>query len=80
MKREFETARKKEEELRRSLEGAKDEAERARIEAKLAAAAKEKEAAGKAYTGGGGVRPKPAAKSGGAPCNCPPGDPLCSCL
>jgi colicin import membrane protein len=81
LKAEFEAARKKEELLRANLASAKDEAERARIEADLASAKRQREAAGRAVQGGG----KRSGSSGGGdapakPCNCPPGDPLCSCL
>lgn len=80
LKRQFEEAAKKEEELRKNLASAKDEAERARIEAQLAKAKKDRESAGQALGARGG--PAGPAKTGGpkAPCNCPPGDPLCSCL
>ena len=78
LKREFDQARKQEEALRSALDGAKDEAERAKIEAKLAAAQKEKEAASKSMRGARVGGAKPAKKA--AACNCPPGDPLCSCL
>jgi colicin import membrane protein len=83
LKAQADEAAKKEEELKSSLASAKDEASRARIEAELAKAKKEAEAAQgqvrvRASSGsGGGSKP-----SGGSakPCNCPPGDPLCSCL
>jgi colicin import membrane protein len=82
LKSDFDAAQKKEEELRHTLESAKDEATRAKIEAELAKAKQDTETArgrvGTPRAGGGGAS-KPA---GGAakPCNCPPGDPLCSCL
>ncbi len=54
------------------------EAERAKIEAQLAKAKKESEDARSKL---GGARPAGDKPSGGSkPCNCPPGDPLCSCL
>ncbi|MGC4065830.1 MAG: hypothetical protein QM784_14505 [Polyangiaceae bacterium] len=74
MQREFEMAVRKEQELTRSLASAKDEAERARLQAELEKAQKATSAAkgaiGRPAAGGGG---KP--KSGGAACN--PNDPLC---
>ena len=81
LKADFEAAQKKEEELRHGLESAKDEATRAKLEAELSKAKQDTESArGRARGGGsvgGGAKP-----GGGAakPCNCPPGDPLCSCL
>src|SRR5262249_13806697 len=62
------------------LSTAKDEKTRAELKAKLADAQKAQAGLAKQATGG-------AAKSGGGdappkakPCNCQPGDPLCSCL
>lgn len=76
LKRDFEDAAKKEEALKKNLASAKDEAERAKIEAQLAKAKKEKESAGRALshsTSGGGS--KPASGGGSKPCNCPPAIP-----
>jgi colicin import membrane protein len=70
------SAQKREEALRDSLASAKDEATRAKLEAELKKATDEKTQAQRA------VRSVPKPGGGGAakPCNCPPGDPLCSCL
>lgn len=77
LKRESDEKEKKVAELKRQMDSAKDEAERAKIEAQLAKAKKESdEARGKLGGRTGGDKPAGAAK----PCNCPPGDPLCSCL
>ena len=77
LKREFDEKEKKVTELKRQMDSAKDEAERAKIEAQLAKAKKEsEEARGKLGPG----RPAGEKPAGGKPCNCPPGDPLCSCL
>lgn len=78
---EFQAAQKKEADLQANLRAAKDEAERERLKRELEQAKKERQAAGAAVRTGGGAKPK--SGSGGAPkpsCNCPPGDPLCSCL
>jgi colicin import membrane protein len=78
LKDTFEAAQKREEELKSSLASAKDEATRAKLEAELSKATEQKKQAGAAmHSSGGSAKP-----SGGAakPCNCPPGDPLCSCL
>lgn len=78
LKAEFDAAQEKQDELRRSLESAKDEATRAQLEAELAKARKETERARGAV--GGGPRPAAKPKKAAKPCDCPPGDPLCSCL
>jgi colicin import membrane protein len=79
LKDTFDAAQKREEELKSSLASAKDEATRAKLEAELSKATEQKKQAGAAIRGGGGGGAKPS--SGAAkPCNCPPGDPLCSCL
>ena len=78
LKDTFDAAQKREEELRSTLASAKDEATRAKLEAELSKATEQKKQAGAAMRGGGG-----GSKAGGGapkPCNCPPGDPLCSCL
>jgi colicin import membrane protein len=62
-------------ELSRVLNDAKDEAERARIEAALEAA---KRAKSEIVQRGGGL--KEHFVGGPVNCRCPPGDPLCSCL
>ena len=73
MQREFEAAAKKEQELTRSLASAKDDAERARLQAELEKAQKATSAAkGAIRGGGGGAKP---AKAGGKSCD--PNDPLC---
>lgn len=56
------------------LAGAKDEATRLALQKQLE---EEKEKQKKQTFGGGG---KPAGGAAGKPCNCTPGDPLCSCL
>jgi colicin import membrane protein len=78
LKNTFDEAQKREEELRHSLDSAKDEATRAKLEAELSKATEQKKQAGAAMrsTASGASKPAGAAK----PCNCPPGDPLCSCL
>lgn len=73
MKREFENATRKEQELARSLASAKDEAERVRLQAELESAKKATNAAQGAIRGGGGGAKAP--KAGGPACN--PNDPLC---
>jgi colicin import membrane protein len=82
IKADFEAAQKAQEDLQGELASAKDEATKRELEAKLAAAKAETEAKSKAVRSSGGSRPS----SGGGSrkpakdCNCPPGDPLCSCL
>ena len=78
LQNQFEDARKKETQLRKTLANAKDEAERAKIEAQLAKARKEREQAGRALrtTGGSGGSKKSAAPAK----KCPPGDPMCGTL
>jgi colicin import membrane protein len=75
MQRDFEDKKKAELALQGQLAAAKDDADRVKIEAELAKAKKAREAAGVGVAGvkkeGGGSKPG---------CNCPPGDPLCSCL
>jgi colicin import membrane protein len=78
LKRESEEKEKKVSELKRQFDSAKDEAERAKIEAQLAKAKKESEDARSRLTGGRPAGDGPSKPS--KPCNCPPGDPLCSCL
>ncbi|HVJ21738.1 MAG TPA: hypothetical protein VM686_40315 [Polyangiaceae bacterium] len=78
LKGEFEAAQKKEESLQAALTGAKDEVEKERLKAELAKAKEQTQRAGAAVRGGGGGA-KPSG-GGAKPCNCPPGDPLCSCL
>ncbi len=77
---QFATAREKESSLQASLRAAKDDAERARLQAELEAAKKATQkargAVGRAAPASGGGGPKKPAST----CNCPPGDPLCSCL
>ncbi|HEV8248212.1 MAG TPA: VIT domain-containing protein, partial [Polyangiaceae bacterium] len=51
---------------------AKDEATRAELQAQLEQA----KSGASARSAGGGAKPG----GGGKPCNCPPGDPLCSCV
>jgi colicin import membrane protein len=77
LKSDFEDAQKKESTLQASLASAKDDAEKARLKAELEKAQEQTRRAGAAVRGGGGG-PKPG--GGSKPCNCPPGDPLCSCL
>lgn len=74
MQREFEAASKKEAELTRSLASAKDDAERARLQAELEKAQKAANAAKGAIRGGGGGAKPP---SGGGGKKCDPNDPLC---
>lgn len=57
------------------LSSAKDEATRLALQKQLE---EEKEKQKKLSGGGGGA--KPAGGGAGKPCNCTPGDPLCSCL
>jgi len=82
LKDTFDEAQKREEELKSSLASAKDEATRAKLEAELSKATEQKKQAGAAIQAGGGGGGRPKAASGGAakPCNCQPGDPLCSCF
>jgi len=63
--------------LQSQLANAKDEAARREIEEKIAASKAESDKKAKAAARGG-VRSGGARKQ--ADCNCPPGDPLCSCL
>jgi colicin import membrane protein len=65
--------------LQGQLSSAKDEAARREIEAKIAASKAESDAKAKAARGGGGA-PRGGGAKKAADCNCPPGDPLCSCL
>ena len=78
LKSDFDTSQKKQEELERQRDSAKDEATRANLEAELAKQKEKTQKAGAALRGGGGGG-KPAGAAA-KPCNCPPGDPLCSCL
>jgi colicin import membrane protein len=79
LKREFDEKEKKVAELKSQMASAKDDADRAKIEAQLAKAKKDSEDARQRLGGGGGPRgDKPSGPA--KPCNCPPGDPLCSCL
>jgi colicin import membrane protein len=84
LKSQYTDAQKRQEDLERQRDSAKDEATRARLEAELSNAKKDTEKAGAAIRqGGGAARPAGggAKPSGGSkPCSCPPGDPLCSCL
>ena len=75
-------AEEKEADLQAALNSAKDEAERARIQAELKKAQENAANARKC------IRNMPAAAAGATKpaskpkpaCNCPPGDPLCSCF
>jgi colicin import membrane protein len=80
LKNEFETAQKREEDLRSSLASAKDDATRAKLEAELSKATEQKAKAGAAMRGGGGAAAPRGGGGAAKPCNCPPGDPLCSCF
>jgi len=71
--------KQKMEELSSALGSAKDDATRAQLEAQLAKQKEKVQKAGAALRGGGGGG-KPAGGGAPKPCNCPPGDPLCSCL
>ena len=84
LKTQADEAAKKEEDLHKRLNAATDEATRNKLEADLARAKTEKEAAqgraatvGRAHSTGGGSKP---AGGGAKPCSCPPGDPLCPCM
>jgi colicin import membrane protein len=77
---ELDKLRADQEALQSQLANAKDEAARREIEAKLAASKADSDAKAKAVRSGGGSRPSGGGKKAGSDCNCPPGDPLCSCL
>jgi colicin import membrane protein len=78
---ELQKLKSDQEALQSQLSNAKDEAARKEIEAKIAASKAESETKAKAArTGGGGPRSGGGSKKAGSDCNCPPGDPLCSCL
>ena len=80
LKREFEEKQEEQRSLQQRLESAKDEVERAKLEADLSKKRKEVAAAGQRVSGGGGGGEKAGGGGAAKPCNCPPGDPLCSCL
>jgi len=61
------------------LSSAQDDKTRAELKAKLSEAQQNQQRLAKrAASSGGGGEDKPAKPK--APCNCQPGDPLCSCL
>jgi len=72
LKGRFDAALSRIAELQAELSQASDPDAKARIESELAKVKEEKAAIATEMRGG-----KP---SSGKPCNCPPGDPLCSCL
>ncbi|HKQ68124.1 MAG TPA: hypothetical protein VJT73_02230 [Polyangiaceae bacterium] len=61
------------------LSSAQDEKTRAELKAKLAEEQKKQQAFAQ-RAGGGGSPAKPASEGSKKPCNCQPGDPLCSCF
>jgi len=72
LKANFDAALARVAQLQGQLNNTTDPVEKARLEAELAAALKDKNTAGAEIRGG--------KSPNGKPCNCPPGDPLCSCL
>ncbi|EYF02450.1 hypothetical protein [Chondromyces apiculatus] len=70
---------KKEAELKRQLDSAKDEATRLALQKQLEAE-QEKQKQIKGAAAGAGAGKGAGAGAGSKPCNCSPGDPLCSCL
>ena len=88
LKSQIDEANAKEAKLQAQLASAKDPAEVAAIQAALDAEKQrnlqlQSQAANptkKAPTGVGGPGPGPKPPTPGKPCNCTPGDPLCSCL
>ena len=88
LKSQIDESNAKEAKLQAQLASAKDPAEVAAIQAALDAEKQrnlqlQSQAANpakKAPTGVGGPGPGPRPPTPGKPCNCTPGDPLCSCL
>jgi colicin import membrane protein len=64
-------------ELMQQLASAQDDKTRAELKQKLAEAQKQQQGLVQRAAGGG---PRPAGDKPKPPCNCQPGDPLCSCL